>query len=120
MRLGMVGPQFQVPAIAGDRLIRLPLLQQDVAQVVVCPGIVRIPLQCPAATVCRLIEPPLVLEDHAQIVVRLGVIRLDRQDLPVDLLGQLQPAGLVMLNGDCPRFGNGCHTAIIEWPTGRV
>jgi len=34
--------------------------------------------------------------NHAQEVQRVGVIRRDSQNLPVDLLGRLQPAGLMV------------------------
>ena len=39
--------------------------------------------------------------NRAEKMDRINVIRLDQQDLPVDLLGSLQPAGLMML--ECSR-----------------
>ena len=39
--------------------------------------------------------------NHAEKMERVGMIRLDRQNLPVDLLGGLQPTGLMVLDRDC-------------------
>ena len=43
---------------------------------------------------------------------RIGLIRLDRENLPVDLLGSLQPAGLMVLDRNRQCFGNRCHNRI--------
>jgi hypothetical protein len=42
---------------------------------------------------------------------RFGVIRLDLQDQTIELLGGLQPAGLVVLDRGRQGFGDGCHDA---------
>ena len=42
---------------------------------------------------------------------RIGMIRLDRENLPIDLLGSLQPAGLMVLDRNRQCFGNRCHEA---------
>ena len=38
-----------------------------------------------------------------------ALIRFHRENLPVDLLGSLQPAGLMVLDGNRQGFGNRCH-----------
>ena len=50
-----------------------------------------------------------LVSDHAEKMPRIGMIRLDRENLPVDLLGGMQPAGLMVLDRDRQCFGNGCH-----------
>ena len=67
--LGIVRFQFQGPAVAGDRLVQLPLVLESNAQVVVCLGKVRLQLQGAAAAGDRLVELPLVAESIAQVVV---------------------------------------------------
>ncbi len=49
---------------------------------------------------------------HAEKMNRIGLIRLDGENLPINLLGGLQPTGLMVLerNGQC--FGNRCHAAM--------
>src|SRR5262245_55206574 len=42
---------------------------------------------------------------------RIGVIRVSIQDLPNDLLGSMEPAGLMVLDRDRQRFRNCCHAA---------
>ena len=37
------------------------------------------------------------------------MIRLDRENLPIDLLGSLQPTGLMVLDRNRQCFGNRCH-----------
>ena len=37
------------------------------------------------------------------------MIRLDRENLPIDLLGSLQPAGLMVLDRNRQCFGNSRH-----------
>jgi hypothetical protein len=48
--------------------------------------------------------------DHAEQIPNIGMVRFDRENLPVDLLGFLQAAGLVMTDGYCERFGNRWHS----------
>ena len=62
MGLGIVGLEFQRPAVAGDRLVQLPLVLQRIAQVAVCLGKVRLQLQRPAVAGDRFVELPLVLQ----------------------------------------------------------
>ena len=48
------------------------------------------------------------------------MIRLDRENLPVDLLGSLQPAGLMVLDRNRQCFGNRCHDVdYARQPAGR-
>ena len=48
--------------------------------------------------------------NHAEKMERIGMIRLDRENLPVDLLGSLQPTGLMVLDRNRQCFGNRCHS----------
>ena len=50
-----------------------------------------------------------LVSDHAEKMNRIGVIRLGRENLPIDLLGGLQPAGLMVLDRNRQCFGNRCH-----------
>ena len=43
---------------------------------------------------------------------RIGLIGLDGENLPVDLLGGLEPARLMVLNRQRQGFGNCCHNNI--------
>ena len=52
-----------------------------------------------------------LVSNHAEKVPRVGMIRLDRENLPVDLLGGLQPTGLMVLDRNRQCFGNRCHNA---------
>ncbi len=50
-----------------------------------------------------------LIRNHAEEMPRIGLIRHDRKNLPVDLLGSLQAAGLMVLDRDRQRFRNRCH-----------
>ena len=43
-----------------------------------------------------------LVSQHAQKMNRIGLIRLDREDLPVDVLGGLQTATLMVLERQSP------------------
>ena len=62
----------------------------------------RMPLQGDRAS--NVIDGGLVLarlgSEHAEKMERVGMIRRDGENLPIDLLGSLQPAGLVVLDRD--------------------
>ena len=47
--------------------------------------------------------------DHAEKVERIGMIRLELEYLPIDLLGGMQPAGLMILDRDRKSLGNRHH-----------
>ena len=70
--LGKVRLQFQCPAVAGERFVRLALVLQRIAQVAVGLGIVRLQLQCPAVAGDRFVQLPLFLQRIAQVAVGLG------------------------------------------------
>ena len=50
---------------------------------------------------------------HSQQMDCIDVPRVDRQDLPVDLLGRLPTASLMVPDGDRQCFGNRCHAVCI-------
>ena len=52
--------------------MRLPLVLERIAQVVVCLGIVGLPLQSPAVAGGRLVQLALVLKDNPQVVMWTG------------------------------------------------
>ncbi len=52
-----------------------------------------------------------LVSNHAEKMEGVGLIRLDGENLPVDLLGSLQPAGLMVLDRNRQCFGNRCHGA---------
>ena len=56
-----------------------------------------------------ILMPARLVGDEAQQMPGVGLIRLGREDLPADLLGGLQPAGLMVLDRDCQCFGERCH-----------
>ena len=63
----------------------------------------------------NVLDGSLVLADlvgnHAEKMDGVGVIRLGGENLPIDLLGSLQPAALMVLDGSRQSFGNRCHEA---------
>ena len=50
-----------------------------------------------------------LVSNHAEKMEGIGLIRFDRENLPVDLLGSLQPATLMVLDGNRQCFGNVRH-----------
>ena len=50
-----------------------------------------------------------LVSDQAEKMQRIGLIGFDREDLPIDLLGGLQPPGLMVLDRNRQCFGNRCH-----------
>ena len=59
-----------------------------------------------------------LLGDDSQQLQGIGMIRLDRRNTGGHLLGQLQPAGLMVLNREGQGLGNCRHTAY--YAAGRV
>ena len=56
-----------------------------------------------------------LVRKHAEKMNRIDLIRLDRKDLPIDLLGGLQPAALMVLDGKrqgCGDFRHNINTLI--------
>ena len=50
-----------------------------------------------------------LVSQHAEQMKRIGMVGIDLQDLPIDLLGRLEPTGLVVFQGQRECFGNRCH-----------
>ncbi len=107
--LGIVGLQFQGPAAAGNRFGKPVQGTIRSSQVVVEGG--RGPVQ-PDRPLDAL-DGGLVLarlrSNHAEKMERIGMIRLDRENLPIDLLGSLQPTALMVLDRNRQCFGSRCH-----------
>ena len=61
----------------------------------------------------NVFDGDLVLADlgrnHAEKMERVGLIRLDGENLPVDLLGGLQPAALMVLDRNRQKFRSCRH-----------
>ena len=68
-RLGVVGPDFQGPAVAGDRLDGHSQIGQGVAEVVVSLRVAGFDFQGPAVTGNRLVELSSLLHAVGQVVV---------------------------------------------------
>jgi hypothetical protein len=47
----------------------------------------------------------------------VGVIRHNVKNLSINLLGSLQAASLLVLDGHCQCFGNRCHNVDYDKPT---
>ncbi len=50
-----------------------------------------------------------LVSNQTEKTPRIGMIGLDRENLPVDLLGGLQAAGSMVLDGNRQCLGNRCH-----------
>ncbi len=111
VRHGKVGLQFQCPAVAGDRFgnpVQGPIsFPQIVMEVDGVPAHADRP--------SNVLDGKLVFarleSNHAQKVQGIGMIRLDRENLPIELLGSLQPTALMVLHRNRKCLGNGCHGA---------
>ena len=111
VRLGIVRLQFHCTVETCDRLgdlaqgtIRFPQVAMEGR---------RGPVQSDGTSYAlhgRLVLARL-MGDHAQKMHRIGLIRIEREDLPINLLGRLQPARLMVLDRDGQCFGNRCHAA---------
>ena len=69
-------------------------------------GKVRFQLQGSTIAGDRFVRPSRLVGNHAEKMDRIDLIRLDFENLPVDLLGRLQPAGLVVADRGGQGFGN--------------
>jgi hypothetical protein len=109
VRLGKVRIQLQCPPVAGDRFgnpaqgtIGAPQVDMEGSRTAV-----------QADRPANVLDGNLVLarlgSDHAEKMNRIGLTRFNLQNPPVDLLGGLQPAGLMVLDRDRQCFGNRCH-----------
>jgi hypothetical protein len=109
MCFDIVRLQFQCPTVAGDRFVQLPLVLQRIAQVVVGTDIVRLQYQCPAVAGDRFVQLTHLVGDHAEKMERIDIIWFGLQNLPIDLLGSLEPTALMVLDRNRQSFGNRCH-----------
>ena len=93
--------------ISGDGLIELAAVVQGISQVAVRFGIIGPGGNRLADQVDRHIISPHLPGEQPKQVQGVGMRRLLRQDLPVQLLGLLQAAGLVVLEPDVEGLLNG-------------
>ena len=109
VRVGIVRLQLQCAAVAGDRFVQSSPGPQGIAQVVMEGS--HIPFQPDRPS--NVLDGNLVLAplggNHAEKMNRVGLIRLSLENLPIDLLGGLQPTGLMVLDRNRQRFGNRRH-----------
>ena len=109
--LGIVRLQFQCPAVAGDRFVKFPLVLQHIAQVVMEGSHIPFQPDRPSNVLDSNVVLAHLVGNHAQQMQRIRMIRLDCENLPIDLLGSLQPTGLMVLDRNRQCFGNRCHDA---------
>src|SRR5208282_3602924 len=93
----------------GGRLVDLPLCLQHVAQVIV--GLGKIGQQFQYATVAgsSLLQVPSLMKNCAEKMNRIGLTWRDLENLPIDLLGGLQPTAMMVPDRNSQCFGNRCH-----------
>ena len=77
------GLSWRRGAIGGDRVIEPALILEDVAEIHVGLGIVRLEAQGLLIAGHRLLQLSLLLQGDPQVVVRLGIVRLEAQGLPI-------------------------------------
>jgi hypothetical protein len=54
---------------------------------------------------------------QSEVMDHVGVIRHNVKNLSINLLGSLQAASLLVLDGHCQCFGNRCHNVDYDKPT---
>ena len=109
MRLGIGGFELDRPAVAvrgliqvAERLIDQPEISlDDRGGRVECGGLADV-------FQGRLVLAHL-MSDQTEQVQCIDLGRIGLENLPINLLGLLQIAGLVRFDGECQRFGNGVH-----------
>ena len=109
MRLGIVGLEFYGPAVTGDGFVQLPLVLQGIAQVDMEVCHIRIQSDRPSQVFHGNPVLAHLGSDHAEKMEGIDMIRFDRENLPVDLLGNLQPTRLMVLDGNRQCLGNCRH-----------
>jgi hypothetical protein len=106
-RLGIVRFQSERPPEAGNCLVQLPLVLEHKTQVVVRFSVVGFLLQC----FCHVFDGDTWLahhaRKHAEKMERVRVIRFDLKNLPIDLLGSLEPAAVMVRERKRYSFRNG-------------
>ena len=106
---GKVRLQFQCPAVTDDGVIQFSLILQRIAQVDVENCHVPFQPYRPSNKIDGNLVLPDLVSNHAEKVESVGMIRLDRENLSIDLLGSLQPTGLMVPNRNRQYLGNRCH-----------
>ncbi len=105
----MIRVEAQRAAVAGHRMVQLAQALVGQAEVGVIRGLAGIAEHGPLDGVDgRLVVAPLE-RNHADQMQGLGVVGLGLEDLPVDLLRLLKPAGLVMAYRGLQCLGGGGH-----------
>ena len=98
MCLGIVRLQLQCPAATGSRFGNLAQGKIGYAHVVMEGG--RIPFQPDRPS--NVFDGNRVLAhlvgEQAEKMNRIGMVRISLQNLPIDVLGNLQPTGLMVLD----------------------
>ncbi len=109
--LGKVGLQLQRPAIGGDRFVEPLKALEGVGQVNVEDR--RVALQRDRASdgLDGNCVPAHLVCNHAEKMEGVGMVRLDGEDLPIALLGGLQAASLMVLDGNRKGFRDAWHEA---------
>jgi hypothetical protein len=79
-------------------------------------GVGRIQRDCPSDVLDGNRMPAHLVGHESEQVPGVGMIRLGRENLPVNLLGSLQPAGLMVLDRNRQRFGNRRHNRFLGSP----
>jgi hypothetical protein len=104
MKLGVVRLELHGPAKANHGFVQLALRLKDAAEVIVVGrlGLVQ-PDRVPDVLGRDIIATHLVGNDP-QKMKGSDMIRLDPENPPVDLLGQVQTPGLVVLKGNLKCF----------------
>ncbi len=111
--LGVVRLQLQGPAVAGDRLGNPVQGAMRFPQVVMEEGHAALQGDRPLNVLDGKVVLARLESDQPQKMNGVGMIRLHLQDLPIDLLGRLQPAALMVPDRNRQCLGNRCHGALL-------
>ena len=112
-RRGIVRVQFDCSLIAGNRGGQLPQLIEHIAQVVVKDTFVPLQLNRSFNVLDGDFRLAHLVSSHAKKMHRVRLIWVDRENLPIHLLGFLQAAGVMVLDGNCKCFRNCGHRAMM-------
>ncbi len=114
VRVGIVRVQGQCPAVAGDRFGDPAQGAIGLSQVAVEEGHVPFQGDCPFDVCDGYLVFPHLVSNQAEEMRRVGMIRLDCENLPVELLGRMQPTALMVLDRHRQCFGNCRHGVYYE------
>ena len=95
---GGVRPEFQCPTEAGHRFAQAAQGHQGIAQIEMVGNGSPIQANCPTNAFDGNRVFARLVGNHSEEMDGVGMVRLGGEDLPVDLLGRLQPASLVVLD----------------------